>query len=241
MLASAALSSACASFVTPTDDLQAQPGVPIAWSATSSQQTPFSPTDLAQWWQRFDDPAMQALIAQALQANTDVRSAQAALLQVEQAVEGDACVFVPPGLVLGLGQLPRGLCVQQAAALRFQALQRTLRQRDCKFRPCLHQPVVRSLGEHVGGIGVGLLEFGEGAIGFRQGQQFLAIQLNATGENTAGGRQQAHDALRGHRLAAAGFTEQRKGLTFGNCEGNAVDRSKCLATGRETEAEVFDR
>ncbi len=81
LLASAALLSACASFVTPTDDLQAQPGVPIAWSATSSQQTPFSPTDLAQWWQRFDDPAMQALIAQALQANTDVRSAQAALVQ----------------------------------------------------------------------------------------------------------------------------------------------------------------
>ena len=40
-----------------------------------------NPTDLALWWQRFDDPALPALVTQALQANTDVKSAQAALLQ----------------------------------------------------------------------------------------------------------------------------------------------------------------
>ena len=33
------------------------------------------------WWQRFNDPQLTALVTQALQANTDVRSAQAALQQ----------------------------------------------------------------------------------------------------------------------------------------------------------------
>ena len=33
------------------------------------------------WWQRFNDPQLTALVAQTLQANTDIRSAQAALQQ----------------------------------------------------------------------------------------------------------------------------------------------------------------
>jgi len=37
--------------------------------------------DLAQWWRAFDDPALSALIDQALQAHTSVRAAQAALQQ----------------------------------------------------------------------------------------------------------------------------------------------------------------
>lgn len=53
--------------------------VPAQWSA--SAPTPGSLTSLANWWQRYDDPQLTALVTQALQANTTVRSAQAALAQ----------------------------------------------------------------------------------------------------------------------------------------------------------------
>lgn len=58
--------------------------VPTAWSTTLSptrDATPASPNSLAQWWQRFNDPLLGTLVAQALQANTSIRSAQAALQQ----------------------------------------------------------------------------------------------------------------------------------------------------------------
>jgi NodT family efflux transporter outer membrane factor (OMF) lipoprotein len=51
-------------------------------------------TELAQWWRAFDDPALSALIEQALQAHTSVRAAQAALQQarslnaISQAAQG---------------------------------------------------------------------------------------------------------------------------------------------------------
>lgn len=54
--------------------------VPVAWS-TSLTQASRTPDDLAQWWQRFNDPLLSSLVTQALQANTSVRSAQAMLQQ----------------------------------------------------------------------------------------------------------------------------------------------------------------
>jgi NodT family efflux transporter outer membrane factor (OMF) lipoprotein len=53
--------------------------VPAQWS----QATPDSATttSLADWWQRFNDPLLSQLVTQSLQANTTVRSAQAALAQ----------------------------------------------------------------------------------------------------------------------------------------------------------------
>lgn len=54
--------------------------VPAAWSG----ETPIAaeaPAALAQWWERFDDPALTGLIVQALAANTDVQAAQARLRQ----------------------------------------------------------------------------------------------------------------------------------------------------------------
>ncbi|MBT9476534.1 efflux transporter outer membrane subunit, partial [Polaromonas sp.] len=58
--------------------------VPQAW--TTQVASPYAlaapvAASLAQWWDRFNDAQLTALITQALQANTDVRSAQAALLQ----------------------------------------------------------------------------------------------------------------------------------------------------------------
>lgn len=64
--------------------LTARPGaVPeVAVPAQWSQATPSAPaSSLAGWWQRFNDPLLSQLVTQALQANTTVRSAQAALAQ----------------------------------------------------------------------------------------------------------------------------------------------------------------
>ncbi|MBA3059176.1 MAG: efflux transporter outer membrane subunit [Gammaproteobacteria bacterium] len=56
--------------------------VPTQWSTTvSSDKGPVAASSLAQWWQRFNDPVLSALVTQALQANTSIRSAQATLQQ----------------------------------------------------------------------------------------------------------------------------------------------------------------
>lgn len=67
----------CAS-TAPQTDPNAGLAIPAAWSASTQ---PLSPTALAQWWQRFNDPLLTSLVTQALQTNTSVRSAQAALQQ----------------------------------------------------------------------------------------------------------------------------------------------------------------
>ncbi|WP_068168104.1 efflux transporter outer membrane subunit [Hydrogenophaga taeniospiralis] len=80
-LAAALLLSACASLA-PTGTALPDTPVPAAWSGPGGQATPGqSATALADWWQRFNDPTLTALVTQALQANTSVRSAQAALRQ----------------------------------------------------------------------------------------------------------------------------------------------------------------
>ncbi|MBA4264016.1 MAG: RND transporter [Comamonadaceae bacterium] len=80
-LAAAALLSACASLAPSGTPLPETP-LPASWSAPKDAITQgTSATVLAQWWQRFDDPALTGLVTQALQANTSVRGAQAALLQ----------------------------------------------------------------------------------------------------------------------------------------------------------------
>ena len=54
----------------------ASPLVPAQTSTTAPAEN-----SLSQWWQRFNDPLLGQLVTQALQANTSVRSAQAALQQ----------------------------------------------------------------------------------------------------------------------------------------------------------------
>lgn len=80
-LAAALLLSACASLA-PTGTALPDTPVPAAWSGSGGQAMPGqSATALADWWQRFNDPTLTALVTQALQVNTSVRSAQAALRQ----------------------------------------------------------------------------------------------------------------------------------------------------------------
>lgn len=60
----------------PPQGLQA----PAQWSAPAAVSTAAA-TSLSRWWQRFNDPELSALVREALQANTGVQSAQAALRQ----------------------------------------------------------------------------------------------------------------------------------------------------------------
>lgn len=52
--------------------------VPARWSATRETRAP-QPDTLARWWREFDDPELEALVTEALQANLDLAAAQARL------------------------------------------------------------------------------------------------------------------------------------------------------------------
>ena len=66
----------------PRSSVLPQTPVPAEWSTQAAHASPpVTAVSLAQWWQRFNDPQLTALVTLALQANTDIRNAQAALLQ----------------------------------------------------------------------------------------------------------------------------------------------------------------
>jgi NodT family efflux transporter outer membrane factor (OMF) lipoprotein len=70
--------------------------VPERWSAaTRARAVVDSGPALAQWWQRFDDAMLTPLVLQALQTNTDVRSALAALQQSRALRDGKAAGLGP--------------------------------------------------------------------------------------------------------------------------------------------------
>jgi NodT family efflux transporter outer membrane factor (OMF) lipoprotein len=68
--------------------------VPSAWSAADVPPASAS-SSLAQWWLRFDDPLLASLVDQALRANTDVKSAQAALRQARALRDVAAAGLLP--------------------------------------------------------------------------------------------------------------------------------------------------
>jgi len=99
----------CAAVAAPDSGLPPTP-VPAAWSAaprtpagapstsgsTSAPASPSaSPTSLAAWWERFQDPQLSALVEQALQVNTGVRGAQAALAQARALRDVQAAGLLP--------------------------------------------------------------------------------------------------------------------------------------------------
>lgn len=93
----AVLLAACA---TPAPQVEAPLGVdvPAAWSGDESGRYALLapvPTDLAQWWLRFNDPLLTQLVNQALAANTRVAGAQSALRQA-QALRSVAAAALAP-------------------------------------------------------------------------------------------------------------------------------------------------
>jgi len=108
MAAALALLAGCASTAPPGAALPTPP-VPTAWSATpDTRAVPAAvATPLAQWWQRFGGPQMTDLVAQALQAHTSVRSAQAALQQARAQAQVQQAGLLPSVNASGSAQRSR--------------------------------------------------------------------------------------------------------------------------------------
>ena len=68
--------------------------LPSQWSPASVAQSSTG-ISLTDWWQRFNDPQLTALVTRALQANTSVRSAQAALQQARAVRDVGASSLLP--------------------------------------------------------------------------------------------------------------------------------------------------
>jgi multidrug efflux system outer membrane protein len=68
--------------------------VPAQWAA-GVDATAATPGPLAQWWQRFGDAQLSRLVERALQANTSVNSAQAALRQARALRDVTAAGLLP--------------------------------------------------------------------------------------------------------------------------------------------------
>jgi outer membrane protein, multidrug efflux system len=92
--------------------------VPEAWSA-ADVAAKAGATSLAQWWVRFDDPLLSRLIVQALQANTRVNSAQAALRQARALRDAAAATLLP--IVGSSASAQRSTSGNDDASNRFQA------------------------------------------------------------------------------------------------------------------------
>lgn len=94
------LLAGCAS-VTTAPPAPTQPALPTAWAGAPSdgRQTADRQALLA-WWRQFNDPQLTALVTQALDANTGVRSAQAALRQA-RALQDVAAAGLGPTLAAG--------------------------------------------------------------------------------------------------------------------------------------------
>ena len=76
----------------------AQPGAAAVAPSTAHSASVAAapqPTPLAQWWLRLGDPVLADLVTQALQANTDVRQAQAALRQARAQADVQGAALQP--------------------------------------------------------------------------------------------------------------------------------------------------
>ncbi len=92
--------------------------VPASWSA-APEAASAQPAALTAWWQRFNDPALTDLIDQALRANPNLQSAQAALRQARAQADAQAARLGP---TLGASaSAQRSQNGNASASSRFQA------------------------------------------------------------------------------------------------------------------------
>jgi NodT family efflux transporter outer membrane factor (OMF) lipoprotein len=72
-------------------------GVPAAYSQAgdATGSTTISEADLASWWTRLDDPAMNGLIDRAIAGNLDIVQAQARLRQARESLRQANAAFLP--------------------------------------------------------------------------------------------------------------------------------------------------
>jgi outer membrane protein, multidrug efflux system len=68
---------------------------PSAWAEAPATAARRDASDLAAWWRRFGDPALDALIADALSANTDIAQSQATLRQARALADVQSAQLLP--------------------------------------------------------------------------------------------------------------------------------------------------
>ena len=101
LLAGSALAlGACAS-VDPRTSLERAVDVPGRWQQGGASPGSLDPVALAAWWERFDDPALNELIAGALRTNPDVRTALSKIAQY-RALRGVQRGALFPALTAGV-------------------------------------------------------------------------------------------------------------------------------------------
>ena len=96
LLAALVLLAGCAATTPPGTPVPAL-AVPTAWSTApvSTGAPGAAATPLTAWWQRWGDAQLTGLVAQALQAHTSVRSAQAALQQARAQADVQGAALLP--------------------------------------------------------------------------------------------------------------------------------------------------
>lgn len=103
LLAALALAG-CSTLQAPRTDTTAGVALPAAWAASAPIAAAARSEPLAAWWSRFGDPTLTTLIERALDANTDVASAQAALRQSRALAEVAAAQLGPSADASGSAQ-----------------------------------------------------------------------------------------------------------------------------------------
>lgn len=95
--------------------------VPVAWSTDEANggSRSNSPTSLAQWWTHFDDPLLATLVEDALQSNTEIESAQAALRQARDLRDVVAAGLLPN--VGSSGSMQHGTSGRRSTGTTFNA------------------------------------------------------------------------------------------------------------------------
>jgi NodT family efflux transporter outer membrane factor (OMF) lipoprotein len=94
--------------------------VPADWSLRmDGPSSSAAGMSLAEWWRGFNDPRLTALVIRALEANTDIRTAQAALIQARALRDGKLAARLPKLDGSGSGQ--RSKSGYSAAVNAFQA------------------------------------------------------------------------------------------------------------------------
>ena len=68
-------------------------GVPATYMEGAA--APVDETELATWWRRLDDPALSALVDQAIAGNLDIVQAQARLRQARESLRQARAAFLP--------------------------------------------------------------------------------------------------------------------------------------------------
>ncbi|MEY2893646.1 MAG: hypothetical protein RJA98_3554 [Pseudomonadota bacterium] len=110
VLAVAALASACATVQPHSAATLPALTLPAQWSdsaAATATAASSNSAALATWWQHFNDPLLSALVSDALQANTSVASARAALQQARAQREVSAAGLSPQLNASGSAQRSR--------------------------------------------------------------------------------------------------------------------------------------